>query len=281
MIIFALTLITEEEETMKSNLWIGLVAVFAIVACKQQSNHESIYREIQIDSKYLSESRSIGIYLPAGYSKNKEYPVIYAEDGMMLTSENYKHLIDSLIDNGYIRPIIMAASYENTNMIPGSDLDYRRVEYVESLSKENETLNPIFENHMSYFINEFIPMIEDKYSVSKSRENRIYFGTSYSADFGITLSMKHPELIANYWCFSPVSITGDSYPLLEQFIEYNICWGVKEELSSSTDYFQSMVFSIRKRGGKVYDWTYSGVPDIKCWRDEFVKMLVEKFGISN
>jgi enterochelin esterase-like enzyme len=263
---------------MKSKLWVGLAAIFVITACKQQSNQESIYREFQIDSKCLSESRSVGIYLPAGYSEKNEYPVIYAEDGMVLVSGDYKHLIDSLIDNGYIKPIVVACSYENTNKIPGFDLAYRNAEYVESLSRDNDTLRPIFDNHMNYFINEFITMIEDNYSVSKSRENMIYYGTSNSADFGITLSMMHPELMANYWCFSPVASNCDGYPMLEQKIEYNICWGLKEELSSDDEYFQLLVQSIRKRGGKVYDWAYPGAHDRECWRDEFVKMLVDRFG---
>lgn len=265
---------------MKCKLWVGLTAFFAITACNQQSNKESIYREFQIDSKCLSENRSVGVYLPAGYSEKNEYPVIYTEDGMAFVSGNYKQLVDSLIDNGYIKPIVVACSYENTNMVPGFDFAYRNAEYDESLSKINDTLRPIFDNHMNYFVDEFIPMIEDKYSVSKSRDNRIYFGTANGADFGITLSMKHPELMANYWCFSPVASSCDGYGILEQEINYNICWGLKGELSSDNDYFELLVLSIRKRGGKVFDWTFFGVRDRDCWREEFIKMLVDRFGIE-
>lgn len=280
MITFALTLITEEGETMKSKLWVGMAAIFVITACKQQTNKESIFNEFQLDSKFLSENRSVGVYLPAGYSEKNEYPVIYAEDGMALVSGNYKHLLDSLINNGYIKPVVVACSYENNNQIPGLNLSYRDVEYNEILSRNNDTLRPIFDNHMNYFINEFMPTIEENYSVSKSRDDRIYFGTSNSANFGISLSMNSPELMANYWCFSPVASNCDGYGMLEQKIEYNICWGLKEEFSSEEEVFQPLVLSIRKRGGKVYDWTFSGANERECWRDEFVKMLVLRFGIE-
>ena len=145
-------------------------------------------------------------------------------------------MLDSLIDNRYIRPVVVACSFENKKTIPGFKLAYRNAEYVEAIAKNDNTLAGLFENHYHYFINEFIPYIEKKAPVSTSSDGRVFYGTSNSADFGITLSLRNQGLIDEYWCYSPVYSNISDYGLLDSHTLYRICWGAKEEVGQFDGY---------------------------------------------
>lgn len=257
---------------------IALLAVFALFlsSCIRQSK-ESQFVEESISSSYIGQERKIGVYIPKGYSKKAVYPVIFVEDGRVFSTGNYQHILDSLIDSDIIRPVIVACSYENQENLPGSALSYRNVEYVEKIAERDNRHKEIFDNHMDYFVKEFIPYIESKYSVSHERDERVFYGTSNSADFGITLSMRNPELLGEYWCFSPIFSDIGAYSFLKYPVSYKIAWGAKEEIEASFDYFPSLIQTIRKRGGKVDSFIYEGGHERPRWREQFVKVIKQKF----
>lgn len=260
-----------------SRFFFILCAAAALTACSK-SLEESRFDEFEMESVDGS-TRKGGVYLPKGYNPKKEYPVIYMEDGLVFKDCKFAGMIDSLIDIGAVRPVVIACSYENKLRVPGKNYAYRNAEYLESLARSDAAFLKIFNAHLKYFQNSFIPYVEKNYSVSHERENRIYFGTSNSADWGLTLSMKHPELFAEYWCFSPVSSDISTYGMLEQPTQYRICWGIKEEVGNF-DYFPSLVSSIRKRGGKVQDWSFNGGHDREWWKYLFGEELVRRFPVE-
>lgn len=252
------------------------VSIMAFASCSNDVS-ESEFREFDVSSKYLGAKRTVGVYLPQGYDSQKGYPVIYMEDGLVFKEGGYKHLIDSLITYKVIKPVIVACSYEDKSPVEGYTLAVRNAEYVETLAGQDSTLSKIFENHMKYFTDEFVPAIQKRFDVSQKPEDNIYYGTSNSADFGLTLSMRHPGLFSEYWCFSPVYSDLSKYGMLQQKVKYMICWGAKEEASISFDYFPSLVQSIRKRGGNVASWDFNDGHDRDHWRTEFIKLLEKRF----
>ncbi len=69
-----------------------------------------------IDSKILSETRRLNVYLPPGYTDNGDtrFPVLYMPDGGM--AEDFPHVTDtvkSLVKEGAMRPFIVVG-IENT-----------------------------------------------------------------------------------------------------------------------------------------------------------------------
>ena len=112
--------------------------------------------------------------------------------------------------------------------------------------------------------------------MKKDPDGRIFYGTSNSADFGITLSFRDPSLISEYWCFSPVNSNIEHYGMLEDNVTYRICWGVKEEVNQF-DYFPSLGNSIRKRGGNVKSWVFESGHDRGYWRKWFGEELKRRF----
>lgn len=256
---------------------IALASVFIISSCKDNGGEESSWEEISFTSKYTGDTRQAGVYLPAGYSKNKTYPVIYMPDGLVFTDGTYREALDSLIRYDVIEPVIVACSYENKMHVPGYQMAYRNAEYVELLGEQDDALKKLFDAHMDFFTKEFIPAIEKDYPVSKNREDRIFYGTSNSADFGLTLSFRNQSLFSEYWCFSPVFSDISRYGMLDEKTSYRICWGAKEEINASFDYFPSMVKDIRKRDGSVRSWVFEGGHERPIWESEFIKLVSERF----
>ena len=245
------------------------------VSCNEETTSTSEFREFEIKCQD-GTVRTGGIYLPQGIKSKDELPVIYMADGLVFKDCKFKSMIDSLIDLKAIRPVVIACSYENKKSVPGYKLAYRNAEYVEALAKSDNTLAQLFDNHINFFVNEFIPYIEKEAPVSKSAADRIFFGTSNSADFGITLSLRNQGLISEYWCYSPVYSDIKDYGLLTQETSYRICWGIKEEVGME-DYFPNLLKDIRKRGGKVHSWIFNGGHDRDCWKYWFSEELKLKF----
>ena len=257
-----------------STFLLCLSALFLAVSCRKTTGN-SEFREFDMKCQD-GMVRSAGIYIPKGVKNDNAYPVIYMADGLVFKECGFKRMIDSLVDNKIISPVIIACSYENKKTVPGYNLAYRNAEYVEALAKNDEKLNKLFENHRMFFVNEFIPYIEMDAPVSASADDRIFFGTSNSADFGITLSLKNPGLMKEYWCFSPVFSDIDGYGMLETPTSYSICWGAKEEVGQF-DYFPNLLKDIRKRGGQVNSWVYNGGHDREWWKYWFSEELKRRF----
>lgn len=237
---------------------------------------ESQFIETRFYSNAMGQSRTIAVYLPANYSKSNTYKVVYTEDGLVFATGNYKELLDSLIAGGLMQPVVVACSYENKDRVPGTGYAYRNAEYVEDIAKSSPTLQRIFDNHMNYFLHEFIPYIENNYSVSKERDGRVYYGTSNSADFGLTMSFRSQGLFAEYWCFSPVYSVLWDYSPLSQKTDYFINWGTGEEMGDRKVYFHNMTNFIEQSGGNVRKWTFNGGHDRPKWREEFSKLAQER-----
>ena len=220
--------------------------------------------------------RSGAIYLPQGITSKDKLPVVYMADGLVFKECGFKRMMDSLIENRQISPVVIACSYENKKAIPGYNIAYRNAEYIESLAKNDNNLAKLFDNHYNFFINEFIPYIEEEAPVSSSPQDRIFFGTSNSADFGITLSIRSQGLISEYWCFSPVFSNVSEYGMIDYPTKYRVCWGIKEEIGIE-DYFPNLLKDIRKRGGDVSSWVFNGGHDREWWKYWFSEELKRRF----
>jgi predicted alpha/beta superfamily hydrolase len=188
--------------------YFGCLFILSINAQTEQS----VFKLDSIWSENLQEYRKITIYLPPKYTENKLYPVIYTTDGQLINN-NYKLLLDSLINNQHIIPIVLIGVYSNEKNIEKSNLSYRNFEYLQYDFKNDD--NPLFssyENHLKFFSFEMINYIESRYNVSKSPSNRVFYGCSNGAAFGLSLSYNKNEFIENYILASPIGI---QFPLLQ------------------------------------------------------------------
>jgi enterochelin esterase-like enzyme len=131
----------------------------------------------------------MNIYLLPGYSKGREYPIIYAPDGSKINMKKLqfspKTQFDYLIENKIIRPTIIIEEHCNTKKTNSSmtfgngDTSYttfRTFEYVENWGQPttDTLLKSRFRNHMNFFIFEMIPYIESKFCDTVKSTNRYF-----------------------------------------------------------------------------------------------------------
>lgn len=116
----------------------------------------------KITSSFMNNTRNIYVYLPFGYDdENKKYPVIYLFDSFIyLNRVEVPNVLDNMIKEGKIEPMIAV-------MIDNPTSTSRKYELP---------LNPTFKNFM---VQELVPQIRDKYTVTGKPEETIVGGMSY------------------------------------------------------------------------------------------------------
>jgi enterochelin esterase-like enzyme len=238
-----------------------------------------------IYSKHLNEYRKHNVYLPKGFDNENEYPIIYATDGNSSLTEK-KNLLDSLIDNKIIKPLIFVASFSNNKIADSTStktgdgkkvyLSYRNFEYVDRKPTrlEDSLLVNRFKNHELYFTKELITGIEKNYNQDNRKTNRYFYGVSNGAGFGMSLLNKNPEIIGTYICFS--TFGGDiqsnnwdkniKYPKLYLRYGSDEFFGLKEDAEFlESKYSESNSFIETKE--------YEGGHNNEFWKKEFSEII--------
>lgn len=140
-------------------------------------------RDILVNSKQLSYQLMYSVYLPPDFSKEKNYPVLYVTDGFEYLHENMGNIITTLNNLLYqkkIEPIIVVF------------IDHR--EPANRLNNRRMTELAMNENYLNFFVDEFLPIIEANYPVSKKAEERGILGTSMGGLNAAYFSFSRPDV---------------------------------------------------------------------------------------
>ena len=139
--------------------------------------------------------RNVIIWLPPGYSKNKDerYPVLYMQDGQNIIDPTTSSLgydwrvdevADSLIKLGKIKKIIIVGIYSTSD---------RGLEYGGSKS----------EAYMNFVVNKLKPIIDKDYRTKPDVKNTAVAGSSLGGTISFMLVWKYPEIFSEAACVSP------------------------------------------------------------------------------
>lgn len=145
--------------------------------------------------KYYSETcerdRYVNILLPAGYSEDKKYPVLYAlhgywgsEDSLCCPTDANPasvEIIGNLIANGEAEEMIVVFP----NIFCSKEL-----EYVTGMDDKN---NAAYDNFINELLNDLMPFIEENYSIAKGRENTAITGFSMGGRESLYIGFTHPD----------------------------------------------------------------------------------------
>ncbi len=236
-----------------------------------------------IFSKHLGEYRTHSVYLPRGFTNSNQYPIIYATDGGSGITE-LGDVLDSLIDNNIIQPIIFVASYSNNKIADststirgdGSKVYYgfRNYEYVDrSLMNKDTTLTNLFPKHLTYFSEELIPYIEKEFNQNLTKSDRYFYGVSNGAGFGIHLLNSCPDLIGTYICLSTFGGDVQSKTWKKEVKYPKLFWrhGSEETFLRESAKFMKSTFKKMKLFIEVKE--YKGGHNNAYWRKEFIEII--------
>ena len=133
-----------------------------------------IFLDTAFYSTNLSNTRTIHIYLPPGYSVQHKYPVILFHDGSdYITLGNTANILDYLIAHNEIQPIIGV--------------------FVPPVDRQNEYAGSQKDAFTAFIVNELMPVIDFKYSTSTDPQKRATLGASDGGNIALYIGMKHPE----------------------------------------------------------------------------------------
>ena len=159
-------------------------------------------------SSVIGCERRMNVYLPYGYSADKEYDVFYLQHGGGDDEETWVdmgrvcQILDNMIAEGLCKPMIVVLpnSFDNqmaamnlVSPIPGTKAI---VDDRGDLSSDRMRRGGMYTDD---FVQCIIPFVESHFAVKRGRNHRAVSGLSMGG--GITLYMmeKYPEL-ASYWC---------------------------------------------------------------------------------
>lgn len=176
----------------------------ALAGFDRQREHidRGIIETVEYASETVGNFRKATIYTPPGYGDDKTYNVLYLLHGIGGDeSEWHRHadpqtILDNLCADGKLAPMIVV--FPNGRAMPND-------------RAEGDLFDPdkvkAFETFEFDLLNDLIPFIESRYSVSTGRENRAIAGLSMGGGQSLNIGLKHLDRFAWIGAFSPAPNT--------------------------------------------------------------------------
>ena len=155
----------------------------------------TVLRNQTIHSEILRRDMLYSIYLPAGYTDSKQYPVLYLLHGWG-GDQNEWWVYDDMADDADA----MIASGEVPEMIILTP-DGQTWRYI-----DNWNGNGL--DYEQYFFKELMPYIETRYSIRRERQSRAIGGFSMGGYGALRYGVVHHELFSYVYAIS--SVIGES-----------------------------------------------------------------------
>jgi enterochelin esterase-like enzyme len=168
-------------------------AVFADPPADFRSVRDNIARGqlemVEYDSKTVGTRRKMQVYTPPGYSTDHKYPVLYLLHGIGGDENEWQNIckpnniLDNLIADGKAEPMVIV-------MPNGRARKNDRAEGNVFASA------PAFANFEYDLLNDVIPAIEARYSVTAVREHRALAGLSMGGGQSLNFGLAHLDTFA-------------------------------------------------------------------------------------
>lgn len=167
---------------------------------RQESDKEyGEMKEISYYSETTGTNRKANILIPAGYTEEKKYPVIYLLHGVAGDHNewgtNPKRVLGNLMANGEIKDVIAVMpnvrAWEK-GKDPGPSYDV--------YSQENFKA---FDNFINDLRDDLMPYMKENYSIAEGRENTAIAGLSMGGRTSLYIGLKMPETFGYIGAFEP------------------------------------------------------------------------------
>jgi enterochelin esterase-like enzyme len=158
------------------------------------------------DSAVTGKRRTAMVWLPAGYDKNRRYPVLYLLHGIGGNQDEWRgyvranEVLDNLLAAGKIVPMIVVMP--NGRALP----DDRSPPPDKVFTQENAAGFARFEHDL---LDSLIPAVDAAYPTQADRTHRAVGGLSMGGGQALNFGLGHPDAFAWVAGFSPAPNTED------------------------------------------------------------------------
>jgi enterochelin esterase family protein len=130
-------------------------------------------QETSVYSGAFGEHRRLGIYRPAGYRDDGNYPLVVIHDGFdYVDHAALLPILDNLITAGDLPPLVAALTHSPDRM----------VEYVDD------------PRHAEFVTRELLPAVESACAVTRSPRQRVLMGASLGAVASLSIAARAPQV---------------------------------------------------------------------------------------
>lgn len=154
-----------------------------------------IIQDVLYTSRQLGYQLTYSVYLPP-VAEDQKFPVVYVTDGYEYLHPqlgNMPTVLNNLIADKKIVPV-MAVFIDHRE--PANRTNNRRMQEL--------VMN---ESYLDFFVNEFIPMIEEKYPAANTPEGRAVLGCSVGGLNATYFAFSRPDVFGNAGIQSPSFFT--------------------------------------------------------------------------
>lgn len=188
---------------------------------------ETDYGEIvktKYDSKTCGRERNVNIVLPAGYSEDKKYPVLYVLHGIfgdensMLGDGNSgaRVIIGNLVAEGLAKEMIIVFP----NMYASTDPN-------QAPAFDAESVKP-YDNFVNDLVDDLMPFMEANYSVATGKKNTAVLGFSMGGRESLAIGIAHPDKFGYIGAIAPAPglVPGQDWAMKHEgtYTEDQICF---------------------------------------------------------
>ena len=236
---------------MKKLLFTLLISSIAIAQSKIES-HQIVDKEKfagiihRIDSfptKFIVP-RTVDVWLPSNYSKDKKYSVLYMHDGQMLfdassTWNKQEWMVDEVVSKlnaeNKIEDMIVVAIWNiptirHANLFPKKPLQQLSKDKIEFIYVEAQKLNYNLkiedinsDNYLKFIVKELKPYIDKKYSVYTDAKHIGIMGSSMGGLISMYAICEYPKVFGKAACLSTHWVgfrDFENNPIPESFFAY-------------------------------------------------------------
>lgn len=173
-----------------------------------------IYRYKKFPSQ-LTERRTVDVWLPLNYSKDKKFAVLYVNDGqnMFNPKDAYQgiewgidEVLGKLIDQGRARDTIVVGIWSNGNRLKEFAPEKAFALVNDRNAKSNKYIMPPgtgSDSYLKFIVSELKPFIDRNFSTLSDRENTFVMGSSMGGLMALYTISEYPEVFGGAACVSP------------------------------------------------------------------------------
>jgi len=242
-------------------------------------------KPLKIPAGVLPYEHQLHVYLPSGYHEEKQkYPAVYIQDGIdYVEFAQTPYVINKLIQDKKIEPVIAVFVTPPNRFLPGPP--NRMTEYG---------LN---DDYVTFFAEELVPFIDQKYRTKKDPNSRLVVGDSFGGLISAYIPFVRPDIFqlgysqSGYLSFQKDKLieaySNSSRKNIRLYVDigtYERAVGGAFLPSSETDFFMANRRFKKVLEKKGYDFVYHEYFEGHTWgnwRRHLIDGLIHFFGIEN
>lgn len=187
-----------------------------LFAQQPQVSSGRVDRYMAFPSQFVAP-RTIDVWLPANYSEDKVFAVLYMHDGQMLfdstTTWNHQEwqvdeIMSGLLRDQEIRDCIVVGIWNNQaarrrEYFPAKAVPYIDAAVIDSVSKlEWQGQSGLADAYLSFIVRELKPFIDRTYSTHSDRANTFIGGSSFGGLISLYAICEYPAIFGGAMCLS-------------------------------------------------------------------------------